>query len=498
MLFNSIDFLIFFPLVVLVYYIIPHRIRYIWLLVSSYYFYMSWNPQYALLILFSTVVTFISGKVLGKIVKLELPDRRKLCLKRLCVAGSFVINLGILGYYKYTNFLLETVGDILAIFHITVQVPTVDILLPVGISFYTFQALSYTADVYRGEIEPEKNILKYALFVSFFPQLVAGPIERSRNLLSQISERHYFKFENVRKGFMLILWGLFLKMVIADRAAIIVDTVYGDYQTYGGWYLIVATVLFAIQIYCDFSGYSIIAMGAAKVMGFQLTDNFDVPYMSRSTSEFWRRWHITLFSWFKDYIYIPLGGSRNGRLRKYINIMIVFFISGLWHGAAWTYVVWGLLNGFWQLIGDLLKTPREKIEAVLEIDREAFSHKLLQMIVTFVLIDFTWIFFRAQSMPDAINIIAGMAHASNPWVLFDDSLFALGLDWKNCVVLMASIEILLVADFLKYKGIVIHTVLEKQGVWMRWLVLIGGMLAILLFGIWGSGYDEAAFIYFQF
>jgi D-alanyl-lipoteichoic acid acyltransferase DltB (MBOAT superfamily) len=325
MLFNSIEFLIFFPIVVVVYFIIPDKIKHLWLLIASYYFYMCWNAKYALLILASTIVTYISGILLDKV-------KNQTLLKKSVVTASFVINLGILFYFKYINFMLVIFTRIFAKLHIQLNTPVFDIILPVGISFYTFQALSYTMDVYRGEIKAEKNFFRYALFVSFFPQLVAGPIERSKNLLKQLSVPQKFSFENMREGLLLMMWGYYLKLVLADRIAIFVDTVYGDYKTYPGMYLIIATMLFAVQIYCDFAGYSTIAMGAAKVLGVELMENFNAPYLSTSVAEFWRKWHISLTSWFKDYLYIPLGGSRKGKLRKYLNKMIVFLVSGLWHG----------------------------------------------------------------------------------------------------------------------------------------------------------------------
>ncbi len=498
MLFNSIDFLVFFPIAVLGYYIIPHRIRYIWLLLCSYFFYMSWNPAYALLIITSTLITYLSGIFLEKINGKEWEENKKQIYKKCCAVTSFFINLGILGYFKYFNFFLDTLQGVLSRVHISIELPAFDILLPVGISFYTFQALGYTADVYRGKVHAEKNILKYALFVSFFPQLVAGPIERSGYLLKQIDERHHFNFEKIRDGLMLMLWGYFLKLVLADRAGIFVDAVYADPVGYEGWYLIVASVLFAFQIYCDFAGYSIIAMGAAEVMGFRLTDNFNAPYLSRSTSEFWRRWHISLFSWFQDYIYIPLGGNRKGKFRKYINIMIVFLVSGLWHGAAWTYVMWGGINGLYQVIGELLRPVRDKLVSLFGLRRESFSHKLYRTVGTFVLIDISWVFFRAGWGTQAFQILNSMFHAKNIWVLFDDSLFQLGLDWKNFMVLIAAIILLLAADCFKYKGIVIREVISRQELWFRWIVLLIGIYGILILGVWGSGYDATEFIYFQF
>ena len=307
MLFNSIEFLIFFPVVVLLYYIIPERFRYLWLLTASYYFYMGWNAKYALLLLLSTIVTYLSGVLIDAVYGSSYEESRKLFLNKAILAGSFIINLGVLFFYKYYDFAGEIVAKICSRFNIAVVFPVFDVILPVGISFYTFQALSYTMDVYRGDIYAEKNFFRYALYVSFFPQLVAGPIERSKNLLKQLSVPTKFNFELARDGFLLMLWGYYLKIVMADRIAIVVNTVYNDYNSFPGWYLIIATVLFAFQIYCDFAGYSTIAIGAAEILGINLMDNFNAPYTARSVADFWKRWHISLTSWFRDYLYIPLG-----------------------------------------------------------------------------------------------------------------------------------------------------------------------------------------------
>lgn len=498
MLFNSYQFLIFFPIVVLIYWAIPLRFRYIWLLAASYYFYMCWNAKYALLLLFSTAVTYASGLIINKIKSLDIDGGKRTRYMKLCVALSFVVNIGVLAWFKYFNFIFENVQKVFAHIGIALSSPAFDIVLPVGISFYIFQALSYTVDVYRGDIYAEKNFLKYALFVSFFPQLVAGPIERSKNLLKQVAEPHRFDYEKCREGFLLMLWGFFLKLVIADRAAIIVNTVYNDYGSYPGMYLVVATVLFAFQIYCDFAGYSTIAMGAAKIMGFELMENFDCPYFAKSVSEFWRRWHISLSSWFRDYLYIPLGGNRKGTARKYLNMMIVFLTSGMWHGAQWSFIVWGGINGLYQIIGERLMPVRNKLNKLLRLKRESFGHKLFKVVTTFVLIDFAWIFFRANRFTDAFGIIKSMFSVRNWWVLFDDSLFTLGLDWKNFVLLILAILILLVSDIFKYKGIKVRRVIMRQELWFRWSLYIAAIAGILVFGIWGPGYDASAFIYFQF
>lgn len=498
MLFNSLHFLMFFPVVVLLYFALPHKVRYIWLLACSYYFYMCWNPKYALLILTSTILTYLSGIGMEYVSEYVTEETKAKGLKKWCLIASFTVNLGILGYFKYCHFFLDNLERILAKVHITLTAARPDILLPVGISFYTFQALSYSADVYKGELKAEKNFFKYALFVSFFPQLVAGPIERSGKLLRQIYEEHKFSFERMTDGLLLMLWGYFLKMVVADRIAIPVDKVFNHMDKYGGCYIIVAGVLFAFQIYCDFAGYSTIALGAARVLGFELTDNFLSPYFSQSTSEFWNRWHVSLFGWFRDYLYIPLGGNRKGKLRKYLNIMIVFLVSGLWHGATWAFVIWGGLNGLFQIIGDLLMPLRDKAVQIFKLNRESLSHKIYRTVGCFVLVDFTWIFFRAGNMENAIKALKSIWEVRNPWILFDDSLFSLGLDWKNFLLMLAGILLLTVVDYCKYKGIVIRKVLMAQELWFRWAVYIGAVLGILLFGIWGSGYDAAAFIYFQF
>ena len=378
--------------------------------------------------------------------------------------------------------------------------PQFTLLLPVGISFYIFQALSYTMDVYRGSIRAERNFFRYALFVSFFPQLVAGPIERSGNLLRQVKEHHNheFKYENMRDGLLLMLWGYFLKLVIADRIAIFVDAVYSDVNQYTGIYLLVASVLFAFQIYCDFAGYSTIAIGAAKILGFRLMENFNCPYMATSVGEFWRRWHISLSTWFRDYLYVPLGGNRKGTIYKYRNQFIVMLISGLWHGAAATYVAWGLLHGVYQVMGGILKPIKDKVNQLLRLNPDSLGHKIGCGVITFILVDFAWIFFRASTMDEAFDVISGIWNMENVHLLWGDALYQLGLDQKNFMVMIIAIIVLVFADVVKYKGIVIREVIMKQELWCRWICYIVAVVVILIFGIWGANYDASNFIYFQF
>lgn len=497
MLFNSLDFLIFFPIVTLIYFVIPHKIRYIWLLVCSYYFYMCWNAAYALLLFVSTFITWLSGLAIGNIVKNGKDDANRQQSKGI-VAISFILNLTILAFFKYAGFAVNSVNQLFQAVGIRFVVPKVDVLLPVGISFYIFQALSYTVDVYRGNVKVEKNLLKYMVFVSFFPQLVAGPIERSSRLLEQFYEKHSFDFERVCRGLMIMLWGFFQKLVVADRLAVLVNQVFLYNSYYSGIEIIVAVMFFAVQIYCDFAGYSNIAIGASQVMGFELMENFRQPYLANSVSDFWRRWHISLTSWFRDYLYIPLGGNRKGKLAKYRNIMIVFLTSGLWHGANWTYVVWGGLNGLFQVIADLTKKPRQKLKAFFKIRQESGSWRILSTVITFILVDFTWIFFRADSMADAFQIISRIFSQFNPWVLVDGTLYTLGLSQVDFWIGILSIAVLLTVDIVHERGIKIRSWVLQQNLWFRWSIYLGAIFFILIFGFYGPNYDASQFIYFQF
>lgn len=496
MLFNSVSFLVFFPTIVIAYFLIPHRIRWVWLLGASYFFYMSWNPQYALLLMTSTIVTFFSGTLIDRAHSTK-DKKRANFTKKIYVFLSFSINLAILFFFKYYNFFIDNMNAFASQINIEFVAPEFDILLPVGISFYTFQALSYTMDIYRGDVRAEKNFGKYALYVSFFPQLVAGPIERSTHLLPQMHEKHSFDYRNVKNGLILMGWGFFMKIVVADRVAIIVDQVYNHHTQYQGFVFIFATILFAIQIYCDFGGYSNIAIGAAQIMGFRIMTNFNTPYFALSIRDFWKRWHISLSTWFRDYLYIPLGGNRKGKFRKYVNLLLTFLISGLWHGAAWTFVIWGGLHGLYQVIGDLTRNTKTKISESLNIRDNTFGYKFIQGIITFCLIDFAWLFFRANSMDSAVYIMKNTVAHLNPGIFFDGTLFELGLDRTEFFIMLVSIVVLLLVDILKNK-IDIRLSLEKQPMAFRWAIYIVGFYYIFLFGVYGPAYDQSAFIYFQF
>ena len=500
MQFNSIDFLVFFPAVVLIYWIIPKKVRYLWLLVASYYFYMSWNASYALLIGASTLITYVCGLLVEWIGTHE--EKGWSVAGKLVVAVGFLSNLGILFFYKYFDFFLTNLNVVLEHFQKKTLTSSLEVLLPVGISFYTFQALGYLVDVYRKEIAAEKNPLRYALFVSFFPQLVAGPIERSGNLLKQIREVPYkktFEYHRIVNGLILMLYGFFLKMVLADRIAIVADYAFDHYYSLGSAELVTGAVAFAIQIYCDFGSYSLIAIGAAQVMGFTLMENFNTPYFATSIKDFWRRWHISLSTWFRDYLYIPLGGNRKGKVRKYCNLMLTFLASGLWHGAAWTYVIWGGLHGLYQIIGDLLHPVRKKIVEIFDVRTDCISFKLTQIAFTFVLTTFAWIFFRADNLGQACVYISRIATRVNPWALFNGTLYTMGLEQFEANVLFFALFILLLIDLVRYRlGRRVDVFLQEQNIWFRWLMCLLLILLVVVYGKYGPDYDAAQFIYFQF
>lgn len=487
MLFNSLPFMIFFPVVIVIYFLVPPKLRYLWLLISSYYFYLSWNVQYGLLIITTTGITFASGILMQHFSQ----------YKKYILTTSLMLNLGILFFFKYYNFVAENIN------HIYLNgegIKTLNIMLPVGISFYTFQALSYSIDVYKGTIQAEKNFFRYALFVSFFPQLVAGPIERSTSLLRQIEHVEEIKvlnYKRITNGLIMMLYGLFLKMVIADRISILVDTVFESYETYRTFELMVAAAAFAFQIYCDFSSYSTIAIGAAEVLGFHLMENFDTPYFSMSIKEFWRRWHISLSQWFRDYVYIPMGGNRCGHIRKYFNLFVTFLISGLWHGANWTFIIWGGLHGAYQIIGEVLEPLRRKIFG--RVSKNCISYKLGRISVTFIFVDIAWIFFRSDSVIDALNYIYRLCTRINPWACFDGTLYTIGLDRIEMNILMAGIIIMLLIELVKYKSkIRLDEFLCRQNLWFKWLVIFTMIFMVIIFGEYGSTFDVKQFIYFQF
>ncbi len=500
MQFNSIHFLIFFPVVLLVYFVIPKKLRYLWLLAASYYFYMSWNVKYAILIAFSTVVTYLSAILIEQADLQGGGGWQK--LKKATLIIGIGSNLAILFMFKYLDFAVDNLNSILALFGIQTLENNFSLLLPVGISFYTFQALGYVIDVYRKDVPAEYNLFRYALFVSFFPQLVAGPIERSGNLMKQLKNVHKIKlwnYERIVKGFMIMMWGYFMKVVVADRAATVANNVFDGYYAMNSSALILGTVFFALQIYCDFASYSTIAVGAAQIMGFELMDNFDTPYFAMSIKEFWRRWHISLSTWFRDYLYIPLGGNRHGTRRKYVNLLTVFLVSGLWHGADWTYVIWGGLHGAYQIIGDITSPAKRRLENKLNVNTQAFSYKAVKVLITFALTCFAWIFFRADSIGIAFNYIARIFTCPDPWAWTTGIFYNIGLEQQEMNILLISVAVLIFVDILKRKkNIRIENIADNQNFWVRGVILLMLIFAVVIFGAYGMSFDAQQFIYFQF
>ncbi len=481
MLFNSFDFLLFFIIVTLFYFALPHKARWFLLLISSCYFYMAFVPIYILILGFTIVIDYFAGIFIEN----AKGKRRKLFL-----IFSLVANIGVLSVFKYYNFINQNFSFLLHPFGLSSPFPYLSMLLPIGLSFHTFQAMSYTIEVYRGNQKPERHFGIYALYVMFFPQLVAGPIERPQNMLHQFHEKKIFDYENLYSGLRFILWGLFKKVVVADRVAILVDAVYNHPHNYHGFALLIATVLFSFQIYCDFSGYSDIALGTARILGFNLMTNFRQPYFSSSISEFWSRWHISLSSWFKDYLYIPLGGNRVSIPRWYFNLLFVFIISGLWHGASWTFVIWGCSHGVLLVIQNL----KDRYLSKLKIP------KPVQVITTFILVSFLWIFFRASSLTDALYVIKNLLSADQNgkyFVLAKTGIHGLPDTYLGVALWLFILSIFLIpilhfADWLIFTGKA-KIIINKHG-WFAWAIYYILILSILFLGVFGT----RKFIYFQF
>ncbi len=471
MLFNTIDFALFLPVVVILYYLIPHAWRWVFLLAASYFFYMSWKVEYIFLIMASTGVDYLSGLKMAK-----LPDRRS---RLPWLILSLCLNLGLLFTFKYFNFASGNLNLLFQKIGWSAEIPALHVLLPVGISFYTFQTLSYSIDVYFGKQKAETHLGYFALYVSFFPQLVAGPIERYARLAPQFREKQVLSYDNVVRGLRLILYGLFIKMVIADNVSGVVDQVYAQPEQFGPGSILKGILLYSFQIYSDFYGYSTIAIGSALLLGIRIMDNFRSPYLAKSISEFWQRWHISLSTWFRDYLYFPLGGNRVSKQRWVLNILVVFLISGLWHGANWTFLIWGLLFG-------LLYLLERSVNDALHLHKEypAFSAGHIFLAVkTFILVTLLWVFFRSQSFDGATGMFKLLFSKGPP----DPApLLIPASTWIFLLVFICS-------DLFLYNRRFDHWA-DTLPLWLRWAVY-----AVLLFGIIAfAGVENFPFIYFQF
>lgn len=482
MLFNSFAFAIFLPIVFGLYWLLPHRFRWGILLAASYYFYMSWNVRYVVLILFTTVVSYVSAVM--------LEGTKSVRRKRGIVAGALLACLGVLFVFKYFNFVSRSLGDFCRMISIPMHPVTLKLMLPVGISFYTFQTLSYVIDVYRGNVRAEKNFGIYATFVSFFPQLVAGPIERSGNLLHQIREEHVFDYNQAVYGMKLLTWGFFKKLVVADNLAVYVDRIYNNLHFYRGLSLIMATVFFAFQIYCDFSGYSDIARGTAKLFGVELMVNFKSPYFSASIKEFWSRWHISLSTWFRDYVYIPLGGNRVNRSRHYFNLVATFLVSGLWHGAEWTFVIWGGLHGLLQVAEQAFWPAGRKTDGG---ERRGVTW-WGRVILVFLAVCLAWVFFRADTLGDAVYLLTHMFDGiGDPYIYMLQAYVDMDFTMGEAALLGLYLVILMAYDYASLRTDVLLWV-GGRGKAVRYAVYFG----LVTFIIFNRSIIESAFIYFQF
>lgn len=477
MLFNSIGFLIFLPIVFILYWFIfnkKYQHQNILVLVASFYFYACWDWRFLFLLMFSIGLDFFSG------IKIENSKTKKQA--KFWLTLSIVINLGFLGFFKYYNFFVESFSDLLSSFGFQVNVWLLKIILPVGISFYTFHGLSYVIDIYKKRISAERNFIDYAVFVSYFPLLVAGPIERATHLLPQIQKKRVFNYEQAADGMRQILWGFFKKMVIADNCAPLVNEIFANYQTESASNLALGAVLFAFQIYGDFSGYSDIALGVSRLFGIELLKNFAFPYFSRDIAEFWRRWHISLSSWFRDYLYIPLGGSKGGLMMKIRNTFIIFLVSGFWHGANWTFIIWGGLNALYFMPLLMMDKNRQNLE-VVAMDKLLPSMKeVFQILITFSLTCFAWIFFRAASVSEAVSYIEN---------IFNSSFFSIPAHLPYKVLVLTSV--MLLVEWInrgRFHGLEI----ERFHPWLRRILYVALMYIIFRYANFGNN----EFIYFQF
>ncbi len=471
MLFNSIQFVYFLPVVIVLYYLIPHKSRWVLLLVASYYFYMCWKVEYIFLILASTLIDYLSAIQMDK-----QPERRK---RTPFLILSLASNLGLLFTFKYFNFFGGALNDLFQTYNMASSVPLLNVLLPVGISFYTFQTLSYSIEVYMGKQKAERHLGYFALYVAYFPQLVAGPIERFSRLAPQLKAKHTFSYKNLTNGLRLILYGLFIKMVIADNLSVYVDQVYAATDQHNSIDILLAMFFYSFQIYCDFHGYSTIAIGSALIMGIRIMDNFNTPYLAKNISEFWQRWHISLSTWFRDYLYFPLGGNKVLKQRWIINILIVFTVSGLWHGANWTFIFWGGLFG-------LVYLSEKGLNKTFKIPDTKSSLSIIHLLLavkTFLLVTVIWVFFRSQSIQEAFDYFYYLVNNT------DVANVELNVSFKDWFVL----GFFIVTDLLLFNTR-FDKLVSKYNIAVRWIIysLLIFMIIVL------SGVENFAFIYFQF
>lgn len=457
MIFNSIQFFIFLIITFIIYYIVKDKYKYIILLIASYYFYCSSNPKNIIVLLLVTLISYISGLIVDKSSNTKN--------KKRTIAITTILLVGLLLYFKYSYFIIQNINTILSE-NFSIE----NIVVPLGISFFTLQAISYPIDVYRKDVQVEKNILKYSLFISFFPQILSGPIGKAKEMLPQFSQKHLFNKKNIFNGIMIIIYGLFKKVVVADLMAIGINNVYGNLSEFKGIPLLITVIMYSLQIYFDFSSYSNIAYGCAKIFGYELNKNFNLPYFASSVKEFWSRWHMSLSTWFRDYLYFPLGGNRCKKYKCYLNILIVFLVSGLWLGAAWTYIVWGGIHAIYQILERMFNLK--------------FNNKILNIIKTFILVTFAWIFFRSNTINDAIYVITNMFNISFAGI--KEQILSIGLDKYDLIVLFVSVISILVIEVLQYKKQIYNKFKNLQLI-PKLIICIILIFITVIFGSYGPG-----------
>ncbi len=530
--FISVSFMMFVAVLAILYFLVPGKCKWVVLLLGSYAFYVCSSAKALVFLVTTTFVTFVTGLALGrensklsqtlKERKEELSREEKKALKskavkakRRVVGCAVLINLGLLVFLKYYNFIAENINAVVARTGISGRLPALELLLPLGISFYTLQSIAYIVDIYRGKYQPDRNFFKFSLFMTFFPQIVQGPIARYDQLARQLYEPHKFDYDRVTQGVQLVLWGLMKKLILADRIAVLVDCVFNDPSSYEGFVLFVAAAAYGLQVYADFSSGMDIARGVSQVLGIDMVLNFERPYFSRSISEFWRRWHISLGNWMRDYVFYPLSlskafsnlgkrtrkvfGSYIGKkLPSFLSMFIVFLLVGIWHGSSWKYIGYGLWNGIIIVSSILLEPVYDSSLKKCGIDSESFGWKFIQMFRTFLLSSFGRFFPRAASCMVALDMIKRTFTGLNPWVFFDGSFLELGLSYKDFYVIFIFVLVLLVVGILQERGVRIRESIARQNVFFRWAIYIGAVLVLMVYGNYGAGYSAGEFIYQQF
>lgn len=522
MIFTSFKFLVFICVTVLGYFLFPKKYRWLWLLGASYYFYLSASVKYSVFLIFSTVITYFAALVIERVGKIStLPEwtkeekkqakKKAAGRQKLILAAVLLVNFGVLFSLKYYNFAASSVANLAGVFGLELSPAVLNIAVPVGISFYTFQVTGYLIDVYRTTCSAQKNFLKYALFVSFFPQIMQGPIGRYNDLAPGLYEGHKFDYNRAAFGLQRMVFGFFEKLVIADRLAILVDTVWANYAQFGRLQLLLACFFYAVQIYADFAGYMDIALGCAQIMGIPMAENFDAPYFSKSVPEFWRRWHMTLGSWFKDYLFYPVlrsgwctklakdlkkkfGKTVSGNTTTAIALFFVWMFTGLWHGASWHYVAWGVYYGVLIILSMLLAPLFDWLVAKLHLDRSRPSYMLVQGLKTFAIVCVGYILFRSDSMSAAAGMIGAIFRIGTPVT----TPLSMGLDSKDMIVAVVGVLVLFIVDIFRYRKFDLRQWIGQQGLWLRWMIYLVAIFAVLIFGIYGPAYSASSFIYFQF